>query len=76
MLTKFRYAHAGKRTSDDWHGYDAFNEGRTGEAIKYFEKALKFDDSDEMIFYNFATALYYEGYNQKADSVLKKGAWL
>jgi tetratricopeptide (TPR) repeat protein len=62
-----------RKSRDDWRGYVALNEGRTGEAIKYFEKALRFDDSDEMIFYNFATALYREGYFQKADSVLKRG---
>ena len=30
-------------------------------------------DGDEMIFYNFAAALYNDGQYQKADSVLKKG---
>jgi tetratricopeptide (TPR) repeat protein len=34
---------------------------------------LKTDDCDEMIFYNFAAALYNDGQYQKADSVLKKG---
>ncbi len=31
------------------------------------------NDRDEMIYYNFATALYDAGLNQKADSLLKKG---
>ncbi len=41
--------------------------------MKYFEAALKFNDTDELIFYNFARALYNEGHYEKADSVLKKG---
>jgi tetratricopeptide (TPR) repeat protein len=49
------------------------NEGRTGDAIKFFEKALKVDNRDEMIFYNFAIALYNGGNWLKADSLLKKG---
>ena len=48
-------------------------EGRTSEAISLFEDALKVDDDDEMIFYNFALALFKDGQYQKADSVLKKG---
>ena len=41
--------------------------------MRYFEKAVKIDDRDEMIFYNFGAALYNNGQYQKADSVLKKG---
>jgi len=48
------------------------NEGRTDEAIRYFEKALNYDHRDEMIYYNFATALNDNEQYQKADSVLKK----
>lgn len=47
-------------------------EGRTYEAIKFFEKALQADQSDEMIYYNYAAALYTGGLFQKADSSLKK----
>jgi tetratricopeptide (TPR) repeat protein len=61
-----------RRTKDDFKGYTALNEGRNSDAIKYFEKALKSDDGDEMIFYNFALALYNEKQYLKADSVLKK----
>jgi tetratricopeptide (TPR) repeat protein len=34
---------------------------------------LQVDDKDEMIFYNFAAALYNDGQYQKADSVLERG---
>ena len=44
--------------------------------MKFYEKALKSDDDDEMIFYNFGAALYNEKEYQKADSVLKKGLQL
>jgi predicted Zn-dependent protease len=57
----------------DLCGYNAFNEGETAEAVKFYEKALRSDSSDEMIFYNFARALYREGQSRRADSVLKEG---
>jgi tetratricopeptide (TPR) repeat protein len=62
-----------RKSEDDFLGYSALNEGRSRDAIKYFEKAMKVDDKDEMIFYNFAAALINDGKYQKADSVLKKG---
>jgi len=63
-----------KRTGNaDYEGFNALQEGRNGEAIKFFEEALKSDAVDEMIFYNFARALYNDGQHQKADSVLKAG---
>jgi tetratricopeptide (TPR) repeat protein len=62
-----------RRSKDDYYGYMALNEGRSKDAIKYFEQVLKVDDKDEMIFYNFAAALYNDGQYQKADSVLKMG---
>jgi tetratricopeptide (TPR) repeat protein len=62
-----------RRSKDDFYGYNALAEGRNKDAVKYFEQVLKVDDKDEMIFYNFATALYNEGHYQEADSVLKKG---
>ncbi len=74
MLIMCRYVLLLKEKSkDDYAGYVALSEGRNKEAIGYFEKALKFDDQDEMIFYNFAAALYNDGQYQKADSLLKKG---
>jgi tetratricopeptide (TPR) repeat protein len=62
-----------RRSKDDYYGFTALSEGRTKDAIKYFEKVLQVDDKDEMIFYNFAAALYNDGQFQKADSVLKRG---
>ena len=62
-----------RKSKDDYYGYLALNEGKSKVAIDYFEKALKIDDRDEMIFYNFAAALFNDGQYQKADSVLKRG---
>ncbi len=62
-----------RKSKDDFFGYNALNEGKSRDAINFFEKVLKVDDKDEMIFYNFAAALYNDGQFQKADSVLKKG---
>jgi tetratricopeptide (TPR) repeat protein len=62
-----------RKSKYDYAGYVALSEGRSKEAIDYFEKALKIDDRDEMIFYNFAAALFNDGQFQKADSILKRG---
>jgi tetratricopeptide (TPR) repeat protein len=62
-----------RKTKTDYSGYRALEEGKTEEAIKYFDAAIKINDKDEMIFYNFARALYDVGQQEKADSVLKKG---
>jgi tetratricopeptide (TPR) repeat protein len=62
-----------RKSKEDFAGYIALNEGRSKEAIGHFEKALKLDDRDEMIFYNFAAALYNDGQKEKADSLLKRG---
>ncbi|HZY24470.1 MAG TPA: tetratricopeptide repeat protein [Bacteroidales bacterium] len=62
-----------RKTKDDYAGYLALTQGRNEEAIRYYEKALKIEDQDEMIFYNFATAVFKAGQYQRADSLLKKG---
>jgi tetratricopeptide (TPR) repeat protein len=62
-----------RKSKDDYAGYVALTEGRSRAAIDYFEKAIKIDDRDEMIFYNFAAALIDDNQYQRADSVLKKG---
>jgi len=62
-----------RKTKADFYGYRALEEGNSGEAIKHFEEALKYNDRDELIFYNFARALYNEGRYGEADSALKKG---
>jgi tetratricopeptide (TPR) repeat protein len=62
-----------RKSKDDYAGYVALNEGRSEDAIRHFEKVVRIDDSDEMIFYNFGAALFNNGQYQKADSVLKRG---
>ena len=62
-----------RKSKYDLEGYKALSEGRTEDAIRYFGKVLKVDDGDEMIFYNFAAALYNSGNYLGADSLLKKG---
>jgi tetratricopeptide (TPR) repeat protein len=61
-----------RKSKNDYYGYSALSEGKYSEAVNLYEKVFKVDDGDEMIFYNFAAALYNSGQYQKADSVLKK----
>ena len=62
-----------RKSKDDFYGYKALSEGNNSEAVRYFEDALRNNGSDELIFFNFAAALYNEKEYLKADSVLKKG---
>jgi hypothetical protein len=62
-----------RRSKNDYYGYKALTSGRFKEAITYFKEAILTDDKDELIFYNFAVALYNDGKPEMADSVLKKG---
>ena len=62
-----------RKNKNDFYGYRALEEGRSADAIIYYERALKYCDKDEMIFYNFARALYNEGFYARADSALTKG---
>ncbi len=62
-----------RKNKSDYLGFKALSEGRSKEAIGFYEKVSSIDDGDEMIFYNFAAALYNDGQFLKADSVLKKG---
>jgi tetratricopeptide (TPR) repeat protein len=62
-----------RKTKSDYLGYRALEDSNNSQAISYFREALKVDDNDEMIFYNFALALYNSGDYIQADSVLKKG---
>ena len=62
-----------RKSKDSYNGYLAYSEGKNAEAVTYFENALEIDDKDEMIFFNFAAALYNLGEKQKADSLLKAG---
>ncbi len=58
---------------NDFYGYEALNQGKIKDATGFFEQALKENDKDEMIFFNFASALIKDGQVAKADSVLKEG---
>jgi tetratricopeptide (TPR) repeat protein len=62
-----------RKSKDDFLGSIALQEGRFNEAIDYFKRAVEVNTADEMIFYNFAGALYKGGYYSEADSILKKG---
>ncbi|MBG0858945.1 MAG: tetratricopeptide repeat protein [Bacteroidales bacterium] len=62
-----------RKTKADYIGYQALQAGKPDEAINHFQTALEEGDEDEMIFYNFARALYSTGHHEKADSVLRKG---
>ncbi|MBK8882181.1 MAG: tetratricopeptide repeat protein [Bacteroidales bacterium] len=61
-----------RESKDDLLGFNALTEGRDDDAVKSFEKALLVDKDDEMIYYNYAAALYAGGLYQKADSSLKR----
>ncbi|HUX95258.1 MAG TPA: hypothetical protein VMV47_05945 [Bacteroidales bacterium] len=61
-----------RETKDDYYGVEAMVEGNNEDAVNYFQKALERDCTDEMIFYNFAAALYNLGEKQKADSLLNE----
>jgi tetratricopeptide (TPR) repeat protein len=61
-----------RKTKDDFLGYDALQDGQIQNAIKFFGEALKINDKDEMIYYNFAVALLEDGQSEKSDSVLKR----
>ena len=62
-----------RSSKNDFYGSEALNQGRIKEAISFFEYALKENNKDEMIFFNFASALIRDGQAAKADSVLKEG---
>jgi hypothetical protein len=62
-----------RESKSDYFGYLALKEGNIKAALRFFEESLKAGNKDEMIFYNFAAALYKNGESEKADSVLKKG---
>lgn len=60
-----------RKSVSSFQGYKALGENRVYDAIKYFKEALKTDGDDDMIFYNFAVALFRKGEAQEADSALK-----
>ena len=62
-----------RKSKDDYAGYVALTKGNFKDAMDHFEKALKIDNHDAMIFYNFGAATFNNGQYQKADSLLKRG---
>jgi len=62
-----------RKSKDDLRGYKALLEGRYEEAVSLYSNVISVNSDDEMIFFNFAAALYNDGQFLKADSVLKKG---
>ena len=62
-----------RKSKLDYQGFTALDQGRSKEAVDFFERALKEGVRDEMIFYNFARALYNDGQYARADSALKAG---
>jgi tetratricopeptide (TPR) repeat protein len=58
---------------NDFYGSEALNRGKIPDAIRFFEYALEENDKDEMISFNFASALIRDGQAGKADSVLREG---
>ncbi len=62
-----------RKSKSDYYGFMALQNANYEESIAHFEDVLKINDKDELIFYNFATALFYNGEFEKADSALKKG---
>ncbi len=62
-----------RKSKADYQGLKALEKGDNAKAVNLFEESLKTYAGDEMIFYNFARALYNDGQYSKADSVLTAG---
>ena len=61
-----------KRRSDaSYNGYKALMENKPDDAIGFFGEAVRRDSTDDMIFYNFAVALFRKGLTAKADSLFR-----
>ena len=60
-----------RETKTDLQGYEALLSGDTSNASRNFAAALKINAQDELIFYNFATALVREGKIDSARVVLQ-----
>jgi len=60
-----------RETKTDLQGYEALLSGDTSNASRNFAAALKINAQDELIFYNFATALVREGKTDSARVVLQ-----
>jgi tetratricopeptide (TPR) repeat protein len=62
-----------RKSKSDFYGYEALREGRTADATGFYSEALKENNTDEMIFFNFAGALLKNGQTEITDSLLKEG---
>jgi tetratricopeptide (TPR) repeat protein len=60
-----------RETKDDLQGFEALKKGNSAEALSFFNKALKINTQDELIFYNFAVAFVMEGKTDSARIVLQ-----
>jgi tetratricopeptide (TPR) repeat protein len=61
-----------KRRSDaSFNGYIALKDNKLDDAISFFGEAVRRDSTDDMIFYNFAVALFRKGLTAKADSLFR-----
>ncbi|MGD0583789.1 MAG: hypothetical protein ABR974_12700 [Bacteroidales bacterium] len=61
-----------RKSDSSFLGYKALEENRLDDAARYFREAIKSDNCDEMIFYNFAVEQYRKGFPDKADSLLRE----
>jgi len=60
-----------RETKLDLQGYEALMKGDVSQSTRLFNDALKINAQDELIFYNFATALVKEGKIDSARVVLE-----
>jgi len=60
-----------RETKLDLQGYKALKMGDTANAIRFYKDALKINTQDELIFYNFASALVLEGKIDSAKIMLQ-----
>jgi tetratricopeptide (TPR) repeat protein len=61
-----------RKSDSSFLGYKALEENRLDDAASYFDDAIKSDNRDDMIFYNFAVTLYRRGLPARADSMLRE----
>jgi tetratricopeptide (TPR) repeat protein len=60
-----------RETKSDLKGYESLKKGDTIASIGFFDDALKINKQDELIFYNFASALFKVGKVDSARIVLQ-----
>ncbi len=62
-----------RETKDDFLGYQALKQHHPVEACKYFAEAVKKKEQNEIIFFNFAAALFDLGDKERAAQMLQRG---